>query len=118
MVDGGKCISISPQMLLLGRLPFVSHGANDNMTKEEAMTPTEKGMTGLVYILAGSAQQAVEYAREKKIDKNLIVYVHEPYRLWGINGKGKKLILYGTYYKRHDSHDIIAEAVSRGWEVV
>jgi hypothetical protein len=74
-------------------------------------------MEDLVYILAGSAQQAIQYARDNNIDRSLIVYVHEPYRLRGIEGKGKKLIVYGTYYERENHTEIIEEAVSRGWEV-
>jgi len=75
-------------------------------------------MNSYVYICAGSAEQALLYARQNGINKSLIVYVHDPYCLYGIDGKGKKLILTGLYFQRANLNEILETANSGSWEIV
>lgn len=75
-------------------------------------------MDSYVYICAGNAEQALFYARQNGINKRLVVYVHDPHCLYGIEGKGKKLILCGTYFQRTNLNEILETANSRSWEIV
>ena len=75
------------------------------------------GGTDKIYILAGRYDQAIQYARQNDIPKDKIRYIYSDQNLRGIDGKGKEIIAYGTFFDRNDWIYLMDLAEARGFKI-
>lgn len=76
------------------------------------------GQTALLYVIAGSLEQAVHFAQSRSVPKGALRCVSRPDHLRGLRGAGQKFYVVGTASRREYFDDCLAKAVERGFSAV
>ena len=71
----------------------------------------------LLYVIAGTYDQAKRFAIEHLVPKTRLRYVGRPEHLRGLNGEGQKVYVFGTASDRKDYDECKRMAIERKFQL-
>lgn len=88
------------------------------MKKQETTAEAEcvASNAGL-YVIAGTFQQACDYAIERGVGRSSLVYISRADRLRGLCGDGQTVYVYGTASDRKDYDECTQMAIERRFQL-